>query len=185
MDDKLYFDFGSLYACATPNAGTIKGRERPADEAVNQEYLSSTLRYEDGRLMDAEGEAVMMGWYVSHARKILAACLFDQQSCTGVQLHPGWCLLLTTRTAPTNSLMQGGPADGEACRDHLPQCERAAIQPCPGVWQAGNQSATAPHLLAVNDLRPSSSAAVEANSLIAILLLDPRLQFSDTCMGCL
>lgn len=32
------------------------------DEAVNSKYLGQKLRYEDGKLMDEDGEAVMMGW---------------------------------------------------------------------------------------------------------------------------
>ena len=60
-------------------AGTISQRERPAGEAVNAEYLSSAVQYddEDGRLMDAQGEAVMMGWEAPlmerHADTICAA----------------------------------------------------------------------------------------------------------------
>ena len=44
-------------------AGTVSRREKKAAGlAANRDYLSGTLRYEDGKLIDAEGEAVMMGW---------------------------------------------------------------------------------------------------------------------------
>ncbi|GAB4818430.1 hypothetical protein N2152v2_005476 [Parachlorella kessleri] len=43
--------------------GTVSRREKKAAGlAANRDYLSGTLRYEDGKLIDAEGEAVMMGW---------------------------------------------------------------------------------------------------------------------------
>ena len=44
--------------------GTVARRERPpgAPGLAARDYLGSTLQYHEGRLMDAEGEAVMMGW---------------------------------------------------------------------------------------------------------------------------
>lgn len=41
----------------TPNE-RVKGKSGP----VNAEYLGQKLRYEDGRLVDEDNEAVMMGW---------------------------------------------------------------------------------------------------------------------------
>lgn len=46
--------------------GTVARREKEklsdANRPSNEEYLKSSLRYDDGRLLDADGEAVMMGW---------------------------------------------------------------------------------------------------------------------------
>ncbi|PRW50850.1 arginine N-methyltransferase 2 [Chlorella sorokiniana] len=46
--------------------GTISRREREGEPPVNRDYLSSSIRYEEGeaggKLMDEQGEAVMMGW---------------------------------------------------------------------------------------------------------------------------
>ena len=44
--------------------GIISRRERrqPGAGPVNRDYLAGSLRYEDGKLLDAEGEGVMMGW---------------------------------------------------------------------------------------------------------------------------
>ncbi|EFN56565.1 hypothetical protein CHLNCDRAFT_144236 [Chlorella variabilis] len=41
--------------------GTISRREKKG-AAPNRDYLSSSIRYEDGKLMDEQGEAVMMDW---------------------------------------------------------------------------------------------------------------------------
>lgn len=42
--------------------GCISHREKQGKGPVNDEYLKSKIEYRDGKLMDAENEAVMMEW---------------------------------------------------------------------------------------------------------------------------
>ena len=56
--------------------GAAARADRPTNAAVNSDYLSSKLEYQDGKLLDGEGEAVMMEWerelMVRHAEIICA-----------------------------------------------------------------------------------------------------------------
>lgn len=97
--------------------------------AVNSEYLKQKLHYTpDGtKLLDADGEAVMMGWEVS------LVCIISVSLCHkhGVSFgtHP-----LTTASQPTHNspnarcTLSSGASHGEARQDHLftrPRQDRA------------------------------------------------------------
>jgi len=54
---------------------SLEERERnPSREPVNNEYLTSKIYYKDGKILDENGEAVMMGWeaplMAQHAQEI-------------------------------------------------------------------------------------------------------------------
>ena len=51
-----------LSATSGRTRSQAQGGPNSNDEAVNSDYLGQKLRYEDGKLMDEDGEAVMMGW---------------------------------------------------------------------------------------------------------------------------